>query len=32
VSTAHDLARMVAAAARYPEIRDFLDDREAKLN
>jgi D-alanyl-D-alanine endopeptidase (penicillin-binding protein 7) len=31
VSTAHDLARMVAAAARYPEIRHFSTTAEAKL-
>jgi len=31
VSTAHDLARMVAAAARYPEIRRFSTTAEAKL-
>jgi len=31
VSTAHDLARMVAAAARYPEIRAFSTTAEAKL-
>jgi D-alanyl-D-alanine endopeptidase (penicillin-binding protein 7) len=31
VSTAHDLARMVAAAARYPEIRFFSTTAEAKL-
>lgn len=31
VSTAHDLARMVAAAARYPEIRQFSTTAEAKL-
>jgi D-alanyl-D-alanine endopeptidase (penicillin-binding protein 7) len=31
VSTAHDLARMVAAAARYPEIRTFSTTAEAKL-
>jgi len=31
VSTAHDLARMVAAAARYPEIRDFSTTATAKV-
>jgi serine-type D-Ala-D-Ala endopeptidase (penicillin-binding protein 7) len=31
VSTAHDLARMVAAAARYPEIRNYSTTAEAKL-
>ncbi|WP_415033447.1 D-alanyl-D-alanine endopeptidase [Azonexus sp.] len=31
VSTAHDLARMVAAAARYPEIRMFSTTAEAKV-
>ena len=31
VSTAHDLARMVAAAARYPEIRQFSTTAEARL-
>jgi serine-type D-Ala-D-Ala endopeptidase (penicillin-binding protein 7) len=31
VSTAHDLARMVAAAARYPEIRHYSTTAEAKL-
>ena len=31
VSTAHDLARMVAAAARYPEIRTYSTTAEAKL-
>jgi len=31
VSTAHDLARMVAAAARYPEIRDFSTTPTAKV-
>ena len=31
VSTAHDLARMVAAAARYPEIRGFSTTSEAKV-
>ncbi|MBI2277642.1 MAG: D-alanyl-D-alanine endopeptidase [Dechloromonas sp.] len=31
VSTAHDLARMVAAAARYPEIRSFSTTAEAKV-
>lgn len=31
VSTAHDLARMVAAAARYPEIRGFSTTAEAKI-
>jgi serine-type D-Ala-D-Ala endopeptidase (penicillin-binding protein 7) len=31
VSTAHDLARMVAAAARYPEIRGFSTTAEAKV-
>jgi len=31
VSTAHDLARMVSAAARYPEIRSFSTTAEAKV-
>lgn len=31
VSTAHDLARMVAAAARYPEIRHYSTTAEARL-
>lgn len=31
VSTAHDLARMVAAAARYPEIRQFSTTAEARV-
>ncbi|MBS1161992.1 MAG: murein-DD-endopeptidase Serine peptidase family [Proteobacteria bacterium] len=31
VSTAHDLARMVAAAARYPEIRAYSTTGEAKV-
>lgn len=31
VSTAHDLARMVTAAARYPEIRTFSTTAEAKV-
>jgi len=31
VSTAHDLARMVAAAARYPQIRMFSTTAEAKI-
>ena len=31
VSTAHDLARMVAAAARYPEIRHFSTTDEARV-
>ncbi|AXS79116.1 D-alanyl-D-alanine endopeptidase [Dechloromonas sp. HYN0024] len=31
VSTAHDLARMVAAAARYPEIRSYSTTAEAKV-
>lgn len=31
VSTAHDLARMVSAAARYPEIRTFSTTAEAKI-
>ncbi|MDD2741302.1 MAG: D-alanyl-D-alanine endopeptidase [Rhodocyclaceae bacterium] len=31
VSTARDLARMVAAAARYPEIRSFSTTAEAKV-
>lgn len=31
VSTAHDLARMVAAAARYPEIRGFSTTAEARV-
>jgi len=32
VSTAHDLARMVAAAARYPEIRTFSTTGAAKVD
>lgn len=32
VSTAHDLARMVAAAARYPEIRHFSTTGEASVD
>lgn len=32
VSTAHDLARMVAAAARYPEIRNFSTTGEASVD
>ena len=32
VSTAHDLARMVAAAARYPEIRSFSTTGEARID
>ena len=32
VSTAHDLARMVAAAARYPEIRNFSTTDEASVD
>jgi len=32
VSTAHDLARMVTAAARYPEIRAFSTTAEAKVD
>lgn len=32
VSTAHDLARMVAAAARYPEIRNFSTTAEARVD
>ena len=32
VSTAHDLARMVAAAARYPEIRNFSTTAEASVD
>ena len=32
VSTAHDLARMVAAAARYPEIRGFSTTAEARVD
>ena len=32
VSTAHDLARMVAAAARYPEIRHFSTTDEASVD
>jgi len=32
VSTARDLARMVAAAARYPEIRQFSTTEEAKVD
>lgn len=31
VSTAHDLARMVTAAARYPEIRQYSTTAEAKV-
>ena len=31
VSTAHDLARMVAAAARYPEIRAFSTTADARV-
>lgn len=31
VSTAHDLARMVAAAARYPDIRRFSTTAEAQV-
>jgi len=31
VSTAHDLARMVAAAARYPEVRQYSTTAEAKV-
>ncbi len=31
VSTAHDLARMVAAAVRYPQIRMFSTTAEAKV-
>lgn len=31
VSTAHDLARMVAAAARYPEIRHFSTTDETRV-
>jgi D-alanyl-D-alanine endopeptidase (penicillin-binding protein 7) len=31
VSTAHDLARMVAAAARYPEIRQHSTTAEARV-
>jgi len=31
VSTAHDLARMVAAAARYPQIRMYSTTAEAKI-
>ncbi|MCE1238984.1 MAG: D-alanyl-D-alanine endopeptidase [Azonexaceae bacterium] len=31
VSTAHDLARMVTAAARYPEIRMYSTTAEAKI-
>lgn len=31
VSTAHDLARMVTAAARYPEIRAFSTTAEARV-
>ncbi|KXB30574.1 peptidase [Dechloromonas denitrificans] len=31
VSTAHDLARMVSAAARYPEIRGFSTTAEARV-
>ncbi len=32
VSTAHDLARMVAAAARYPEIRAYSTTSEARVD
>ena len=32
VSTARDLARMVAAAARYPEIRQFSTTEDAKVD
>ncbi|MBK8889042.1 MAG: D-alanyl-D-alanine endopeptidase [Dechloromonas sp.] len=32
VSTAHDLARMVAAAARYPEIRAFSTTGDARVD
>ena len=32
VSTAHDLARMVTAAARYPEIRNFSTTGEASVD
>ena len=32
VSTAKDLARMVAAAARYPEIRNFSTTEEARVD
>ncbi len=32
VSTARDLARMVAAAARYPEIRNFSTTGEARVD
>jgi len=32
VSTAHDLARMVAAAARYPEIRTFSTTGDARID
>jgi len=32
VSTAHDLARMVAAAARYPEIRTLSTTGEARID
>jgi len=31
VSTAHDLVRMVTAAARYPEIRQFSTTAEARI-
>lgn len=31
VSTAHDLARMVAAAAQYPQIRSYSTTAEARL-
>jgi D-alanyl-D-alanine endopeptidase (penicillin-binding protein 7) len=31
VSTAHDLARMVTASARYPEIRSYSTTAEAKV-
>ena len=31
VSTAHDLARMVSAAARYPEIRQYSTTAEARI-
>lgn len=32
VSTAHDLARMVSAAARYPEIRQYSTTAEARID
>lgn len=32
VSTAHDLARMVTAAARYPEIRQYSTTAEARVD